>query len=253
MTTPIALRAAHDNPAQDFTDRLSERTEGIFALPFFTSLSQGLTAEQWRLYAKQFHVTCVSFDRLLNAASETARKTNYAALIAELDENLADELGNNAPNKISHGVLRARFFRAIGLPETEMLRRGLANKIPVLPGTQKHTAMVEDIIEEGCVYTQVGAFMAQEYLAAGDGFWFLESGVRKSFPALADRNNEAMQYVYDHIECDTMEHFPHLLRATESFMVQPDKKRKIFAGAEAMLDAEWSLYDSFRLDLLGSR
>jgi hypothetical protein len=249
----VRLMLNHKNTSgvtSDFQELLTEQTEKIFSMPFFTALSEGLTPEEWPLYAKQFHVTCNSFDRLLNATVENARKTNYIALIVELKDNLADEMGENAPQNIPHIVLRRKFFQAIGLPEFEMIQE--PGQIPILPGTQEHTAKVDQVIDSRCIYTQIGAFLAQEFLACGPGFQILASGVTKSFPELADRQNEAMKYVYGHVECDAMEHFPHLLGVTEPLMVRPDMKQKIFAGATTMLNTEWSLYDSLERDLLGN-
>ena len=247
-TTP-AYCARTQGVIADFEKLLQERTDDIFSQPFFEALSHGLKPEEWKVYAKQFNATCIGFDKLLEATLKSAQQTGSAHLIQELADNLADERGEGQPSAVSHKILRSDFFKAIGLPESEMTAES-GPTLPLLLGTINHMATVEQIIQDGCLPTQVGAFAAQEYLACGPGFEILVEGVTVSFPDIANPGHKAMRYVFGHINCDGEKHFPHLLDAMAPMMEDSESGVKIYQGARAMLAAEMHLYTSFEQDLL---
>jgi hypothetical protein len=247
----LTMNASIDsrNSSEALVAELDRKTKRIFSLPFFRLLSQGLSGPQWRYYAKQFDVTCKSFDRLLDAVCERTACTDNKNLSVVLTDNRADELG--LPSGIPHKILRSDFFRAIGLPQSEI--DGTSSDVSPSSGVLRHASTINKIIANGSLEELVGAFIAQEYLANSNGFEILRKGVIASFPDLNSTEHAAMRYIFGHIECDGDTHLPKLLDAIKPMLANPDTRNEIYKGAKAVLDAEYDLFKSLYTDIQGRR
>ena len=92
--------------------------------------------------------------------------------------------------------------------------------------------------------------MAQEKLGAGDGFFILAEGVKKSFPLMLKHDSKSMDYIYQHIKFDSLQHLPSLLQSVAEIIVRKNCLSDVMTGLQLMLKAEFDLYDSFRRDIL---